>query len=61
MLFRSGLSGALGVDLARRFQSGTGAAFGIIFIIEAGLFLLAAALALQVAARRAHHSRLAAT
>lgn len=55
-----GLSGALGVDLARRFQSGTGAAFAIIFTIEAALFLLAATLALRRAARPAPKARLAA-
>lgn len=56
-----GLSGALGVDLARRFQDGTGAAFGVIFAIEAGLFVLAAALALRTAARTANQGRLAPT
>jgi len=56
-----GLSGALGVDLARRFESGSAAAFGTIFIIEAALFVIAAALALRTAGRREHQARLAAT
>jgi BCD family chlorophyll transporter-like MFS transporter len=53
-----GLSGALGVDLARRFERSTGGAFGLIFTIEAGLFLLAAILALRVARSPAPEARL---
>lgn len=56
-----GLSGALGVDLARRLQGSTGGAFGLIFMIEAGLFVLAAMLALRTARRPAPEPRLAAT
>jgi BCD family chlorophyll transporter-like MFS transporter len=54
-----GLSGALGVDLARRFHESTGAAFGAIFAIEAALFVLAAMLALRVANRQPLEPRLA--
>ena len=54
-----GLGGALGVDIARRTQglaSGQdGIAFQLIFAIEAGLFVVAAALALH-ATRKAPHS-----
>ncbi len=47
-----GLSGALGVDIARRVAGQDGAAFQLIFAIEACLFIFAAALAVQ-ATRRA--------
>ena len=46
-----GLTGALGVDLARRMQSQDGLAFQLIFAIEAALFVFAALLAVQVARR----------
>lgn len=44
-----GLIGAVGVDIVRRFESDTGAAFASIFAIEAGAFVLAAALAMRAA------------
>ena len=44
-----GLTGALGVDIARRVQTGTGAAFALIFAVEALLFGCAAVLAMRVA------------
>lgn len=44
-----GLLGALGVDIARGTQGQDGAAFQLIFAIEAGLFVLAAALAIRAA------------
>jgi BCD family chlorophyll transporter-like MFS transporter len=44
-----GLAGALGVDLARRAEGGNGAAFELIFAIEAGLFIVAAVLAVRAA------------
>jgi len=47
-----GLGGALGVDIARRVAGQDGAAFQLIFAIEACLFILAAVLAVQ-ATRRA--------
>ena len=47
-----GLGGALGVDFARRAAGHDGTAFQLIFAIEACLFILAAALAVQ-ATRRA--------
>lgn len=47
-----GLSGALGVDVARHLMGRDGAAFQLIFAIEACLFILAAMLAVQ-ATRRA--------
>lgn len=47
-----GLGGALGVDIARRAAGHDGMAFQLIFAIEACLFILAAALAVQ-ATRRA--------
>lgn len=46
-----GLLGAVGVDVARRLLSDDGSAFQMIFAIEAGFFVLAAALAVGVAAR----------
>ena len=49
-----GLTGALGVDLARRMQSQDGLAFQLIFAIEAALFVFAALLAVQVARRSQH-------
>ncbi|QUL39289.1 BCD family MFS transporter [Erythrobacter sp. JK5] len=42
-----GLTGALGVDVARRVQAHDGGAFQLIFAIEAALFVIAAALALR--------------
>ncbi len=48
-----GLIGAMGVDIARQVQGETGAAFQLIFAIEAGLFVLAAALAVRAADKRA--------
>lgn len=47
-----GLGGALGVDIARHAAGQDGAAFQLIFAVEACLFILAAALAVQ-ATRRA--------
>ncbi|MBU2341816.1 MAG: PucC family protein, partial [Alphaproteobacteria bacterium] len=47
-----GLLGALGVDLARGARGQDAAAFQLIFAIEAGLFVVAAALALRVAAQK---------
>ncbi|MFN4136525.1 MAG: BCD family MFS transporter [Novosphingobium sp.] len=46
-----GLSGALGVDAMRRLTGHDGAAFQLVFMIEAGLFLVSAALAMRVTAR----------
>lgn len=46
-----GLSGALGVDIARRAMAADGAAFQLIFAAEAGLFLIATLLALRVTRR----------
>ncbi|NCP19122.1 MAG: BCD family MFS transporter [Erythrobacter sp.] len=46
-----GLSGAIGVDIARRIAAQDGAAFQLIFAIEACLFILAAGLALQATRR----------
>ena len=45
-----GLLGAVGVDLARRAQGQDGAAFMLIFAIEAALFIAAAMLAVRAAA-----------
>ncbi|MBD2841108.1 BCD family MFS transporter [Erythrobacter rubeus] len=42
-----GLIGAVGVDAARRALASDGSAFQLIFAIEAGLFVLAAALAIR--------------
>ncbi len=42
-----GLLGALGVDFARRANQGDGDAFQLIFALEAGLFIIAAGLALR--------------
>ena len=47
-----GLTGALGVDFARADGMGTGAAFRLIFACEAGLFALAALLAVGAARSR---------
>jgi len=47
-----GLSGAIGVDSARAAMGDDGAAFQLVFLLEAGLFLAAAWLALRVTARR---------
>ncbi|QGN56366.1 MFS transporter [Novosphingobium sp. Gsoil 351] len=46
-----GLTGALGVDFARADGMGTAAAFRLIFACEAGLFALAALLAVSAARR----------
>ncbi len=51
-----GLLGALGVDFARRTNQGDGDAFQLIFALEAGLFIIAAGLALR-ATRRIHSSQ----
>lgn len=45
-----GLIGALGVDLLRRFDGETGAAFATVFAFEGGLFLVAAWLAANAVA-----------
>jgi MFS transporter, BCD family, chlorophyll transporter len=47
-----GLTGAAGVDAGRALMGGNGPAFGLIFGIEAGIFLLAAAIALRAVAGR---------
>ncbi|MEL7729216.1 BCD family MFS transporter [Citromicrobium bathyomarinum] len=51
-----GLGGALGVDVARRVAGQDGAAFQLIFAIEACLFILAAALAVQATHKAPAHS-----
>ena len=51
-----GLGGALGVDVARRVAGQDGAAFQLIFAIEACLFILAAALAVQATRKAPAHS-----
>ncbi|MGF1549864.1 MAG: BCD family MFS transporter [Sphingomonadaceae bacterium] len=48
-----GLTGAVGVDIARGLMAATEPAFALIFAFEAGLFLLAAMLALGVTSSRA--------
>ncbi|WP_373488273.1 BCD family MFS transporter [Blastomonas sp.] len=55
-----GLIGAIGVDIARKLLATDGAAFQLIFAGEAGLFLIAALLALRVTTRRASPPILAA-
>ena len=52
-----GLGGAMGVDIARRVAGQDGAAFQLIFAIEACLFVLAAALAVQATRKAPAHSR----
>ena len=47
-----GLTGALGVDFARADGMGTASAFRLIFACEAGLFAIAALLAVGVARSR---------
>jgi len=47
-----GLSGAVGVDVARRMLASDGPAFAVVFAFEAGLFILAAALASRAVAAR---------
>jgi MFS transporter, BCD family, chlorophyll transporter len=47
-----GLLGAVGVDAGRRMMGADGPAFALIFGIEAGMFLLAAAVALRAVAGR---------
>jgi len=56
-----GLGGALGVDIARRVAGQDGAAFQLIFAIEACLFILAAALAVQATRTAPAQSRGVAT
>lgn len=46
-----GLSGALGVDLARKMMGTDGTAFALIFAFEAVLFVISALLAMRAAAR----------
>jgi BCD family chlorophyll transporter-like MFS transporter len=46
-----GLIGAVGVDLGRAWIGSTGATFTIVFLVEALLFLTAAALAMRASAR----------
>ena len=52
-----GLGGAMGVDIARRVAGQDGTAFQLIFAIEACLFALAAALAVQATRKAPAHSR----
>ena len=47
-----GLSGAMGVDIARKVMGRDGMAFQLIFAVEAGLFILSALLAMRVATVR---------
>jgi len=47
-----GLSGAMGVDIARNAMGRDGMAFQLIFAVEAGLFILSALLAMRVATVR---------
>ncbi|WP_299322456.1 BCD family MFS transporter [Parasphingopyxis sp.] len=47
-----GLTGAVGVDIARSVMGVDGSAFQLIFAIEAGLFVIAAMLAIQATAAR---------
>ena len=47
-----GLIGAVGVDAGRRLMGADGPAFALIFGIEAGMFLLAALVALRAVAGR---------
>ena len=44
-----GLLGAAGSDLARRWMSSSGAAYALVFLIEALLFVVAAVLAMRIA------------
>ena len=44
-----GLLGAAGSDLARRWMASSGAAYALVFLIEALLFVVAAALAMRIA------------
>ncbi|MBC7608132.1 MAG: BCD family MFS transporter [Polaromonas sp.] len=44
-----GLLGAVGSDLARRWMASSGAAYALVFLLEALLFVLAAALAMRIA------------
>jgi BCD family chlorophyll transporter-like MFS transporter len=44
-----GLAGAIGADLARAFIADPAAAYGLVFLAEAALFLVSAALALRIA------------
>lgn len=49
-----GLMGALGVDIARRAQQHDGAAFQMIFALEAAVFVAAAALAIKATTQGRH-------
>jgi BCD family chlorophyll transporter-like MFS transporter len=44
-----GFAGAMGADLARALIAEPAAAYGIVFLAEAALFLVSAALALRIA------------
>ncbi|KLI62834.1 BCD family MFS transporter [Aurantiacibacter marinus] len=52
-----GLLGAVGVDIARRVQGQDGAAFQMIFALEAALFVVAAILAIRATGRRTRSAR----
>jgi len=52
-----GLLGAIGVDIARRVQGHDGAAFQLIFALEAALFVVAAILAIRATGRRTQSTR----
>lgn len=52
-----GLLGAVGVDIARRVQGQDGAAFQLIFAMEAALFVVAAILAIRATGRRTRSAR----
>lgn len=56
-----GLSGAIGVDLARALLASDGAAFQMIFAAEAGLFILAALIGVRVTTRSPSPPMVAAT
>ncbi|MDG5749051.1 BCD family MFS transporter [Qipengyuania sp. XHP0207] len=56
-----GLTGALGVDLARGAQGQDGSAFQLIFMIEACLFVVAAGLAIHATHKTVSRGRKAAT
>ncbi len=56
-----GLTGALGVDIARRAQGQDGSAFQLIFAIEACLFVIAAGLALHATRKAPARNREVAT
>ncbi len=52
-----GLLGAVGVDIARRVQGQDGAAFQMIFALEAALFVVAAILAIRATGRQTRSAR----